>query len=129
MTNDFDITKIEDEVMGIVRNLGVSQRVYGNRPKAVEPASDFVVVSTVNGVSDLAAFGKCTVRIDLFAKDIDHIKNRKKLSAMYQKLRKGFPASSGRLIFDTEWNILGDTPDDFGFHARLIRLQTTIKAI
>lgn len=129
MTNDFDITKIEDEVMGIVRNLGVSQRVYGNRPKAVEPASDFVVVSTVNGVSDLAAFGKCTVRIDLFAKDIDHIKNRKKLSAMYQKLRKGFPASSGRLIFDTEWNILGDTPDDFGFHARLIRIQTTIKAI
>ena len=129
MTNDFDITKIEDEVMGIVRNLGVSQRVYGNRPKAVEPASDFVVVSTVNGVSDLAAFGKCTVRIDLFAKDIDHIKNRKKLSAMYQNLRKGFPASSGRLIFDTEWNILGDTPDDFGFHARLIRIQTTIKAI
>lgn len=129
MTNDFDITKIEDEVMGILRNLGVSQRVYGNRPKAVEPASDFVVVSTVNGVSDLAAFGKCTVRIDLFAKDIDHIKNRKKLSAMYQKLRKGFPASSGRLIFDTEWNILGDTPDDFGFHARLIRIQTTIKAI
>jgi hypothetical protein len=129
MTNDFDITKIEDEVIGIVRNLGVSQRVYGNRPKAVEPASDFVVVSTVNGVSDLAAFGKCTVRIDLFAKDIDHIKNRKKLSAMYQKLRKGFPASSGRLIFDTEWNILGDTPDDFGFHARLIRIQTTIKAI
>jgi hypothetical protein len=129
MTNDFDITKIEDEVIGIVRSLGISQKVYGNRPKAADPASDFVVVSTMNGVSDLAAYGECTVRIDLFAKDIDFVKNRKKLSSMYQKLRKGFPADSGRLLFDTEWNILGDAPDDFGFHARMIRINTTIKAI
>lgn len=129
MTNNFDITAIEDDVIGIVRNLGVSQKVYPNRPKAADPANDFVVVSTVNGVSDLAAYGKCIIRIDLFAKDIDSVKNKKKLSLMYQKLVKGFPASSGRLLFDTEWNILGDTPDDFGFHARMIRISTTIKAI
>lgn len=128
MTNDFDITMIEDEVMGIVRNLGVTKKVYPNRPKATESAADFVVVG-VDGVDDRAAYGECTVSVDLFAKDIDHIKNRKKLSVMYQKLRQGFPASSGRLIFDTEWNILGDTPDDFGFHARMIRINTTIKAI
>lgn len=129
MINDYDITAIEDEVIGIIRNLGVSAKVYPNRPKAADPASDFVVVSIVNGVSDLLAYAECTVRIDLFAKDIDNIKNRKKLSAMYQELRKGFPASKGRLLFDTEWNILGDTPDDFGFHARMIRINTTIKAI
>lgn len=128
MTNDFDITTIEDAVIEIVRNLGVTKKVYPNRPKATESAADFVVVG-VDGVDDRAAYGECTVSVDLFAKDIDHIKNRKKLSVMYQKLRQGFPASSGRLIFDTEWNILGDTPDDFGFHARLIRIQTTIKAI
>ena len=129
MINDYDITAIEDEVIGIIRNLGVSAKVYPNRPKAADPASDFVVVSIVNGVSDLLAYAECTVRIDLFAKDIDNIKNRKKLSAMYQKLRKGFPASKGRLLFDTEWNILTDIPDDFGFHRRLIRINTTIKAI
>ena len=83
----------------------------------------------MNGINDLLAYAECTVRIDLFAKDIDNVKNRKKLSAMYQKLRKGFPAAKGRLIFDTEWNILGDAPDDFGFHARMIRIKTTIKAI
>ena len=128
MTNDYDINMIEDEVMGIVRNLGVTKKVYPNRPKATESAADFVVIG-VDGVDDRAAYGECTVSVDLFAKDIDHIKNRKKLSLMYQRLRQGFPASSGRLIFDTEWNILGDTPDDFGFHARMIRINTTIKAI
>lgn len=128
MINDFDITTIEDEVMAIVRNLGVSKKVYPNRPKAADPATDFVVVG-VDGLEDYSAYGECTVSIDLFAKDIDSVKNRKKLSVMYQKLRSGFPASAGRLIFEEEWNILGDTPDDFGFHARIIRINTTIKAI
>lgn len=128
MINDFDISTIEDVVIEIVRNLGVSKKVYPNRPKATDSATDFVVVG-VDGVDDRAAYGETTVSIDLFAKDIDYVKNRKKLSVMYQKLRKGFPASSGRLLFDIEWNILGDTPDDFGFHARMIRIQTTIKAI
>lgn len=129
MINDFDITTIEDEVIRIIRNLGVSSKVYPNRPKEAEPANDFVVVGMVNGVTDLSAYGECTIRIDLFAKDLDYVKNKKKLSAMYQKLRNGFPASSGRLLFDNEWNILGDTPDDFGFHARLIRVKTIVKAI
>ena len=129
MINDFDISAIEDEVIEIVRNLGISKKVYPNRPKAADTTSDFVVVNLANGVEDKSAYGECVIRIDLFAKDIDSVKNRKKLSVMYQKLRQGFPASSGRLLFDTEWNMLGDTPDDFGFHARLIRIQTTIKAI
>lgn len=129
MINDFDITAIENEVIGIIRNLGISKKVYSNRPKAADPANDFVVVGLVNGVEDMSAYGECTIKVNLFAKDLDNIKNGKKLSYMYQKLREGFPASSGRLIFSTEWNILGDTPDDFGFHARLIRINTTIKAI
>lgn len=129
MTNNFDITAIEDEVIEIVRGLGVSKKVYANRPKAADASTDFVVVSTLKGVTDLSAYGVCTIRIDLFAKDIDNFKNRKKLSSMYEKLVKGFPASSGRLLFDTEWNTLGDVPDDFGYHARLIRIQTTIKAL
>lgn len=129
MINNFDITTIEDEVIGIVRSLGITKNVYPNRPKSADTANDFIVVRTVNGVTDMSAYGECTIRIDLFAKDIDNIKNKKKLSYMYQKLREGFPASSGRLLFENEWNILGDTPDDFGFHARLIRINTTIKAI
>ena len=80
-------------------------------------------------VEDLAAYGQCTVELHLFAKDIDFVMNDAKLSAMYGKVAKGFPSSSGRLLFDTEPNVLGDTPDDFGFHVRIIRIRTTIKAI
>ena len=126
--NAFDITAIEDDVREIVRNLGVSSKIYTNRPKEADPATDFVVVSVSGTVADLRAYGTCIVVVDLFARDNDSFKNGKKLSAMYQKLADGFPPSTENLIFDTEWNILGDTPDDFGFHARRIRIRTTIKA-
>lgn len=127
--NVFDQTEIRDEVRTIVRNLGVSKRVYANRPKEAESVSDFVVVNISGSIEDLSAYGECTVVVSLFAKDNDSFMNDKKLSVMYQKLAKGFPAASGRLLFDTDWTILGDTPDDFGFHARMIRINTIIKAI
>lgn len=127
--NDFDITMIEDEVKGILRNLKVSDKVYSNRPKAAESSSDFVVALVSGEVRDMDAYGECMVSIYLFAKDNNGIKNGKKLSAMYQKIRKGFPASSGRLLFEISPLQSSDMPDDFGFHRRLIRIQTTIKAI
>lgn len=129
MVNNFDISAIRQEIIDILKGIGVSQKVYPNRPKATSPASDFIVVSISNGVNDLSAYGECVIHIYLFAKDIDGLINDKKLSLMYQRLVAGFPAASGRLLFDNEWNILGDTPDDFGFHARLIRIKSTIKAI
>lgn len=129
MMNDFDITMIEDEVKGILRNLKVSDKVYSNRPKAAESSSDFVVALVSGEVRDMDAYGECMVSLYLFAKDNNGIKNGKKLSAMYQKIRKGFPASSGRLIFEISPLQSSDMPDDFGFHRRLIRIQTTIKAI
>lgn len=127
--NVFDITEIENNVRDIVKNLGVSKKVYSNRPKEADPASDFVVVSISGSVEDLRAFGVCTITISLFAKDVDSFKNGKKLSVMYKKLAENFPAQKDNLLFDLEWNVLGDSPDDFGFHARLIRISTTIKAI
>jgi hypothetical protein len=127
--NVFDQTTIRDEVRAIIRNLGISKKVYANRPKEADPASDFVVVNISGGIQDFAAYGECVIVISLFAKDNDSFINDKKLSVMYQKLVSGFPASSGKLLFDTEWNILPDSPDDFGFHVRMIRIHTTIKAI
>lgn len=127
--NNFDITTIEEEVRNILRNLKVSDKVYTNRPKSTESASDFVVVMVSGGVEDKFAYGECMISIYLFAKDNNYIKNGKKLSAMYQKVANGFPASQGRLLFDICPTQVPDTPDDYGFHRRLIRIQTTIKAI
>lgn len=126
--NNFDITAIEDEVVDIVRSLGVSGRVYTNRPKESEPSMDFVVVSVSGGTEDKKAYGSCIIDVNLFAKDIDSYKNGKRLSVMQALFSKGFPASTENLIFDTDFNVIGDTPDGFGFHARIIRIQTTIKS-
>ena len=127
--NVFDSTTIRDTVRAIVRNLGVSKKVYSNRPKEAETASDFVVVGISGSVEDMAAYGECVITISLIAKDIDSFINDKKLSVMYRKLAEGFPPAKDNLLFDTEWSILPDTPDDFGFHVRIIRINTTIKAI
>lgn len=128
MTNNFDISEIRRTVMGIIKTLGVSKKIYPNRPKVADTANDFVVVE-VGAIDDMSTYGECTVSVSLFAKDIDHVMNDTKLSVMYRKIADGFPASEGRLLFDTEPNVLGDTPDDFGFHARIIRIKTTIKSI
>ena len=127
MNANYDITAIEESVRGIVRSLGVSRDVFCNRPKAIpESISDFVVVKVSGTVFDLATYAKCTIRIDLFAKDVNNIKNGKKLSVMYQKLVSGIPSAVDKVFLTTSPNVIGDTPDDFGFHARMLQFNNTI---
>lgn len=126
--NNFDITAIEDNIINILQGLGISKKIYPNRPKAAEAATDFVVVTVSSDVIDRAAFGECVVSIYLFAKDINNVKNGKKLSAMYRKFIEGFPASSDKYLYEIYPDIGRDLPDDYGFHRRLIRIKTTIKA-
>lgn len=129
MLNDFDITDIETLVANAVRTLGVSANVWNNRPKAtLDTIADFVVVRVSGGVSDLAAFGDCTVSVQLFARDIKEMKNSRKLSVMQKKLLS-MPLWIERLLIDGHPRIVGDTADDFGFHARIINFNVTIKAV
>lgn len=126
--NDFDITDIENVLKGVVRSAGVSQTVYTNRPKATASAKDdFVVVSVVGRVDDVSAYGQCKVFIYLFARDVQAVKNGAKLSKMYQALRAGIPGFEGRYEFDRRPSVIGDSPDDYGYHARVVELYVTIK--
>jgi len=128
--NDFDITDIESTLKGIVRTAGVSQTVYSNRPKATPSAKDdFVVVSVSGKVDDAAAYGQCKVLIYLFARDTQAFKNGPKLSLMYKALAAGLPGFQGKYEFYRRPSVLGDVADDYGYHARVIELFVTIKAI
>ena len=129
MMNNFDITAIEETARGIIASLDISKKIYPNRPKASVSVNDFVVVGVSEELADRGTYGECVIDVDLFAKDINNFKNGKKLSAMYRKFVEGFPAAKENLLFDTEPIIIGDTPDDYGYHARMIRIKTTIKAI
>lgn len=127
MNANYDITTIEESVRAIVRSLGVSDNVFCNRPKSIpESVSDFVVVKVSGTVFDLAAYATCTIRIDLFAKDINAVKNGKKLSVMYEKLVAGIPTAVDKIFLTSSPNQIGDTPDDFGFHARMLQFNNTI---
>lgn len=131
MNANYDITTIEENVRAIVRSLDVSENVFCNRPKALaESVSDFVVVKVSGTLFDVATYATCTIRIDLFAKDVNTIKNGKKLSVMYQKLVDGIPSASDKILLTTSPNIIGDTMDDYGFHARMLQFnRTIIKAV
>lgn len=127
MNKNYDISSVEETVKGIIRRLGVSDKVYCNRPQAVEGHSDDYVVARVSGMMvDLGPFARCTVAISLFAKDINNLKNSKKLSVMQQRLMEGFPMEENKLVFTDHPRILGDTIDDFGFHARVIQFNNVI---
>lgn len=126
--NNFDITDIETTLKGIVREAGVSQNVYSNRPKATPaPKDDFVVVSVSGRVDDMSAYGQCLVMIYLFARDSQAFKNGAKLSRMYGALCAGLPGFAGRYEFGQTPSVLGDIADDYGYHARVIELFVNIK--
>lgn len=128
MINDFDITDVEKAVADAVRTLGVSTNVWNNRPKATsDTIGDFVVVRVTGGLNDKAAYGQCRVSIHLFARDVKEMKNGKKLSVMQKKLYT-IPLSIGKYLLNGKPRYVGDTADDFGFHARIISVSVIIKA-
>lgn len=129
MLNDFDITEIETTIAAEVRNLSVSANVWNNRPKAVsDKIADFVVVKVVGGLNDKNAYGECRVSVHLFARDVKEMKNSKRLSVM-QKALAGLPLNPGRVVIGRYPRMIGDTADDFGFHARTINFKVFIKQV
>lgn len=128
MQNDFDITTIESLVSAELRKAGLP-RVWNNRPKATNDSiNDFVVVKVAGGISDLAAYGSCRLLVYCFARDIKEMKNTNKLSLMQKKVET-LPTWIEPLLIDGHPRIVGDTPDDFGFHCRTFNFKVFIKSV
>lgn len=128
--NDFDITAFETSLKTMIRRWDVSKSVYNNRPKAIDAKSnkqDFVVVKVSGNIEDMGAYGRTMVSIHLFAKDIESEKNGKKLSIMYQKIVDNMPESDGRLLISGYPRIVADVGDNYGYHARILNMETLIK--
>lgn len=129
MINDFDITDIEKAFADAIRDLGVSQHVWNNRPKATDDSiNDFAVVKVTGGVTDKYAYGQCRVSLQLFARDVREMKNSAKLSYMQKAFTDGIPMRIGKYIADHTPRYVGDTADDFGFHVRIISFSVIIKS-
>lgn len=128
MMNNFDQTIIETAIADVVRGLGVSANVFNNRPKSSEKdLKDFVVCKVVGNIRDYGAYGICTVAVHLFAQDVANMKNGKKLSVMQKKLKEGVSGEIDGMVLDFKGiEPIGDTPDGFGYHVRIIQLKQVI---
>ncbi|MBO7323412.1 MAG: hypothetical protein J6U51_07510 [Bacteroidales bacterium] len=127
--NNFDTTDIEQAFGQAMEDAGVTSLILNNRPKAKLQTADFAVVRVGYDVTDLAAYGTCSVRIALYARDVDNLKNGVKLGVMYDKLIAGMPMEIGRYLVDPNPIISPDIADDYGFHARIVTFRITIKAV
>jgi len=129
MSNNFDQTALENAVVDILYNAGVSQNVFVNRPRSSErDLADFVVCRITGGIRDRAALGECTFNISLFAKDVSNMKNGTKLSVLQSRLRAALPYEVGAIVFKPyTFNVIGDAPDGNGYHARVVNIQAFIK--
>lgn len=130
MINNFDSTVIEEAIADVLRNANVSKNVFYNRPRSsTDDLSDFVVCKVTGDINDRFAFGQCTLSIHLFARDVNNMKNRKKLSVMQGKCLNAVPRIiDDTIITDGTPRIIGDTEDGNGYHARIINYKVTVKA-
>lgn len=126
--NNFDQTVIETAVGDALRQLGVSDNVFHNRPRSSTlDLKDFVVCKVTGAIRDYGAFGKCAVAVHLFALDVRNMKNGKKLSVMQGKLKSQIPLEIGNIVLDfREVQPIGDTPDGNGYHVRIVQLNNVI---
>lgn len=126
MTN-YDVTDLEQTFIGFVTDGGVTTTVYDARPKADVSHQDFAVVRMTGRLEDMATYGECEVGVHLFARDIQAMKNGKKLQRMQTALMAAVPAETEDFYVDIHPFVLPDVADDYGFHARIITFSVTIK--
>ena len=137
--NFFDTSALESALRLILLDGGVAEVVYTNRPKSTPTREDrFAVVSVSGNLDDMACYGDCAVRITLYARDAAGLKNSRALSEMQKALCGCIPPSYdfvedgktlGSYLFGTMPTVVGDSADDYGFHARTLILRTIIKVI
>lgn len=128
LQDNYDISAIEYELKRVLDKSGISKNIFcGSRPKVTDIMNDFIIVRVVTDVSDMNAFGRGACRIELYAKDLANgLKNSKKLSLMYSKIKGLFPDKESFCIFSPTTVVpLGS--DGFGFTAEAVNIQTIIK--
>lgn len=132
MNLNYDIQKIEKALADIIRAANVSANVFeGQRPSLSDTMNDFIVVSVPSAINDRAAYGSCTVRIEIFVKNIapTGLKNSIKFSNILTKLNALFPITHNTYLFDWYPTIIPLGNDGYGYHVQAVNINTTIKTI
>lgn len=132
MNLNLDIQKIEKALADAVKAGSISDNIFqGQRPNTVtDGMADFIVVSVPSAVSDQAAYGQCTCRIEVFVKNLSSgLKNSSKFSIIFSKLNNIFPIKHNNYLFDIFPSIIPLGNDGNGFFVQAVNIQTLIKNI
>lgn len=130
MNQNYDIQDIEKALAEAVK--GISSNIYeGSRPNMIpSDVTNFIVCSVPTSLTDRAAYGECTSRIEWFVKNQNNgTKNSLKLSSMYKSICNAFPIESEKYLFDVNPSIIPLGNDNNGFHVQAIQIHTLIKAV
>lgn len=131
MNLNYDIQEIEKALVEFIASTGLTQPVYeGQRPSNNVSMASFFVVSVPTSISDIAAYGTCTARIEMFVKNTsDGLKQSKVFSNMYRKISESFPIKNEKYLFDIHPSIIQLGNDKDGYHVQAININTIIKAV
>lgn len=123
---DTDPIKIQTALWNLVKDAGVSDKVFVSNRPASSDHDDFVIVDTNGIVRDEAGYARCICLVQLFARDIDQngTENMTKLSEMYSALLDALPYNKSPYTFSKR-NQVGKR-DSNGFHATLVNLDCLI---
>lgn len=127
---NYNIAKIEKALYDALRLAGVlpnNQIFIGDRPKVDIPTDKdaFIVVSVPSDVIDMNAFGRFIARIDIYARDLNGLKNINRLTELHDKVFDLLPLITNEYGF-TLMSELGDS-DSHGYHVTLINLYAKAK--
>lgn len=128
----YDIQEIENVLADFCKSADLSKHIFkGQRPSNSKvPMKSFLVVSVPSGVTDLAAYGRCSSRIEIFVKNLSNgTKNGDEFSLIYKKLVEAFPIQNDTYLFDTHPNIIQLGNDKNGYFVQAININTIIKSI
>lgn len=128
----YDIQEIENVLADFCKSADLSKNIFkGQRPNNIDTKmSDFSVVSVPSGVTDLAAYGRCVSRIEMFVKNLsDGTKNGVKFSLMYRKLVEAFPIQNDTYLFELHPRIIQLGNDKNGYFVQALNINTIIKTI
>lgn len=125
-----DPTAIETTMCDAIRNAGICDNVWPNRPRSSQSnLASFIVVRAAGPIRSLTggkALGECTISISLFSRNVNNAKNSKKLSVMQDGI-EGLPLILDNLTLKPfSFSVLGDRDDGDGYHFRLINVKAFI---
>lgn len=127
MSENVDRGKIKKAAKKVLIASRVSPNVFTSRPKTVDTKmNEFITVRIPGKISDLCAYGKATLFIDVHVRLFqDGTENDDKMTILIGIIQKLFPITEGAYYFDGSDTIsLGI--DDYGFNAETFIVDTLI---